>query len=224
MDVVAGLLGCLGFLILPTLFTWLTARWILGPITRAAKHGRGQIQFRIIDFFCLVVEMQVVAAVVVAVSERDESFFRTSLLLFGTLSTLALWVGGVQTLSKAGILDPRRRTVFNWVVLPSASVGALVLVPLLVWLVGTSIAISMGSRQQPSSPWLWILAALLGAALIASKWLADWVMAELPPEVLTPRFPPIPPIPRNNELPHAVLVDNEPVLAELVEPESPTKS
>ena len=224
MEVVAGLLGCLGFLILPTLFTWLTARWILGPISRAAKIGRGQIQFRIIDFFCLVVEMQAVAAVVVAVSQADEPGFRTSLLLFGTLSTLALWVGGVHTLSKAGILDPRRRTVFNWIVLPSASVGALVLVPLVVWLVGTSIAISTGSRQQPSSLWLWALAAILGAALIASKWLADWVMPELPPAVLSPRFPPIPPTPRHDYLPYAVLAEDEPVLAELVEPEPPTNT
>lgn len=94
MDVVAGLLGCLGFLIIPTLFTWMTARWILGPTSRAAKTGRGQIQFRIIDFFCLVVEMQAVAAVAVGVTQPDEPVFRTSLLLFGTLSTLALWVGG----------------------------------------------------------------------------------------------------------------------------------
>ncbi|MCE9552407.1 MAG: hypothetical protein K8T91_03395 [Planctomycetes bacterium] len=224
MDVVAGLLGCIGFLILPTLFTWLTARWILGPISRAAKIGRGQIQFRIIDFFCLVVEMQAVAAVVVAVSERDEPGFRTSLLLFGTLSTLALWVGGVHTLSRAGILDPRRRTVFNWVVLPSASIGALVLVPLVVWLVGTSIAISTGSRQQPASSWLWVLAVLLGAALVASKWLADWVMAELPPEVLSPPFPPIPPIPRYSEPPYAVLADDEPMLAEIVEPDPPAET
>ena len=130
----------------------------------------------------------------------------------------------MHTLSRAGILDPRRRTVFNWVVLPSASVGALVLVPLVVWLVGTSIAISTGSRQQPSSPWLWVLAVLLGAALIASKWLADWVMAELPPEVLASRFPPMTHVTPHGTLPYAVLVEDEPVPAELVESDPPLDS
>ena len=64
-------LGCVGVLIVPTLFTWMVARWILGPIAEAAKRGRGKVQYRIIDFFCLVVEMQVVTAVVMGVTDPD---------------------------------------------------------------------------------------------------------------------------------------------------------
>jgi len=216
-------LGCVGVLIVPTLFTWMVARWILGPIAEAAKRGRGKVQYRIIDFFCLVVEMQVVTAVVMGVTERGERGFRGILLIFGTASVLALWVGGVQTLSRAGILDPRRRTVFNWIVLPAASVGALVLVPLVFYLVIQWIEASMRQRPQPSPLWMWGLAGFLVFALINSKWLAEWVTAELPPfppparpEAFPSRLPPRPVDPATFATP-----SGEPVVAEIVEPEPP---
>lgn len=223
MNEIGAVLGCVGVLIVPTLCTWMVARWILGPIAEAAKRGKEKVQYRIIDFFCLVVEMQAVTAVIVAVTERGERGFRGLLLLFGTASVLALWVGGVQTLSRAGILDPRRRTVFNWIVLPAASIGALVLVPLVFYLVGAWIEAATRGRPQPSPLWMWGLAGLLAFALLSSKWLAEWVTAELPPFPPPPRperFPSRLPPRQVNPVPGIARPD-EPVLAEIVEPEPP---
>lgn len=209
------LFGCLGFLIIPTLFTWMTARWILGPISRAARYSRCRTQYRIIDFFCLIVEMQAVTAVVVAVTESNEPRARFPLLIFGALAVLALWVGGVRTLSRAGILDPWRRTVFNWVVLPAASIGSLVLVPLVVWLIGHWI--DQRNRDVPIV--LWLLAATLAAALLLSKWLAVWVLAELKTAGASQRA-------ATNLDPQATPVvgpqaDDEPIMAERVLPAQP---
>jgi len=223
MNEIGPVLGCLGVLVVPTLFTWMVARWILGPIAEAAKQGKGKVQFRIIDFFCLVVEMQALTAVIVAVTERDERRLRGILLFFGTLSVLALWVSGVQTLSRAGVLDPKRRTVFNWIVLPAASIGALVLVPLVVYLLFFEMEAVQRGRLHGSPRWMWGLAVLFAVALLASKRLAEWVAAELPPIPPLPRpevFPSrLPQRPQNTPLPTAS--HGEPIVAEVVEPEPP---
>lgn len=168
-----GILLALLLVVLSVVCTYLIAVWILGPLDQAGKANRGKTQYRIIDFFCLIVELQIAIAVVSLFSPPDRPSLRAIAASVCAVPIIALWLTGVRTLSSAGILDPRRRTVFNWVVLPMASVGALALVP--VW--GGLVTVWLSDTYSTEPIGLWIAAILLPLGVLVSKPLSDWIVA-----------------------------------------------
>jgi hypothetical protein len=74
-------------------------------------------------------------------------------------------------MSRLQVLHPWRRTVFNWIVLPAASVGSLALLPLLFGLL-----VSLARNPAPLGWWLLGIAVI--ASVIVSKRLATWVIAD----------------------------------------------
>ena len=99
------------------------ARSILGPYDQAAKALKRPTRYQIVDFFCLIVELQLVFACFALVDLADVA--AVVAVSFICLSVLAMWYTGVTVLSHAGIEDPWRRAAFNWFVLPMTYVGSL---------------------------------------------------------------------------------------------------
>lgn len=157
-----GELVALGLLFTPVL-VYFVASLILGPIDRVAKTHNAPLRFRIIDFFCLVVELQIAFGLAVQFDEPRERFIVGGL---GTSLAVVMWFAGVRTLSKAEIEDSRRRAAFNWFVLPFSYIGILAVAPLVLSLFGYSTTIPV-----------WHLLTAMGVppGLVLCGVLARWI-------------------------------------------------
>ena len=145
-------------------------RWILRPIDQAAEAVRQPTRYRIVDFFCLIVEMQLVFAVPLALNVGTGERIASGVILGVIVFTI--WFKGVSTLSHAGIEDPWRRAAFNWYVLPVTYVGAIAYAPLLFAFIGE--AVRAGLREVPW--WLWTATIVCPVALLISKRIANWIL------------------------------------------------
>lgn len=150
-------------LFVATSLVYLVAKLILGPIDRVAKAHNAPLRFRIIDFFCLVVELQIAFGLVV---QFDESSTKIVFGVFVISVVVVMWFAGVRTLSKAEIEDPRRRAAFNWFVLPFSYVGILAAAPLVIGLFG---------YRSTIPAWHLLTAIAVPPALVLCGVLARWI-------------------------------------------------
>lgn len=119
-------------LIVPLPVLWLAAHSILYPTVVAAQNVQGPFRFQLMDFVALLLQIQLVLGAIMAFVPDDQ--FRTQrglLLTFGMGATVALWLGSVRFLSKAGITRGVRRMIFILVYLPG-TLAVIIIGPLAV--------------------------------------------------------------------------------------------
>lgn len=169
-------------LLLPIL--WIVARTILYPTVIAAEKVKGPFRFQLADFVWLVLQIQLVLGPVVAFIPAEFLGYRGIALTFGLISTIALWLGSVRFLSRAGIHHALRRGLFILVYLPG-TLAVLVLGPLACFMAFVAVLVAPGAGIVPLSPWprSAVLSAMLllpPAAALGLRKLGDWLVKEMP--------------------------------------------
>lgn len=116
-------------ILLPTLL----GRFMLGPISRAAGRLRAPTRFQLSDILWLLVHFQIALWYCVRyVGVQQLGFFSITLLTL-SLAVLATWAGAVSFVSRAGVIQGKRRVTFILFHLPatlifmiSASFGIII--------------------------------------------------------------------------------------------------
>lgn len=102
----------------------------LVPLDRAARKTEAPIQFTLLDFFCLFFLCQMPMALIHGLMPGEGFYLR---LLFDGYAWFAfgvMWLASVQRLSRAGITQASRRTLFLIFILPAAVFGMILAPPL----------------------------------------------------------------------------------------------
>jgi hypothetical protein len=107
------------FVLLAFCSAWLAARWMLGPLDRAAKNREYPIQFSLADFLCLFVQVQLVLAGPATLLRATEEKMKVAGVCVVIVALVCLvWWTGVRTLSRAGIHGTIARSAALVVVIP----------------------------------------------------------------------------------------------------------
>jgi hypothetical protein len=165
--------------------------WLLEPVNRAAGHLNAPTRFILTDFLWLMIQLQVMLAVVMqTIAEAMPQ--RAVLMILGLLClpVVVLWAASVSVVSRAGIKHPLRRAVVILLLVPG-SLAEVMAVPLLV--VGGFVFVANHEL------WVWqhrwsddvlsrlAIVALVAAAIAAAGFilrrLSFWVMS---PPLVTP--------------------------------------
>ncbi len=128
------------------------AAWVLFPLDRLARWKRVRYQFMVVDYFSLVLLIQLPLAAKHAIYAPDPpSWSAGSYWGFDVILCLVsglIWWTGVRTFGQAGIRDTRTRAILGLVVLPVAFFGALTGLALLSmtgWRVRRGLLVPLGS-------------------------------------------------------------------------------
>jgi len=175
VQLLVGFVALAGVLLVPLLIVYGIGQWILGPIDRLGSQLGGSIRYRIVDFFCLFFVIQFVLAVCLYGFSRP----RTKLGLGVTLTVVVvlMWFQGIKRLSRAGIDDPWRRTLFNVYVLPHAYFGSVVAIPGVFSLLVQGLDEGFGSL----SPAYWFFGLAVPLGLVVAKLCALWIVSPVGP-------------------------------------------
>jgi hypothetical protein len=181
----AGLVGALLALGAFVVTSTVLCHWLLGPVNRAAGHLNAPTRFQLTDFIWLMIQLQVVLAVVMqTVAEAMPQ--RAALIILGLLClpVVVLWAASVSVVSRAGIRQPLRRAVVILLLVPGALAEVMAL-PLLV--VAAIVLLSDNVPWAWQNRWtndvvsrLWLIlliAAAIAAAGVTLRWLSHWVLA-----------------------------------------------
>ncbi len=178
-------------------------RWVLGPVNRAAGHLNAPTRFILTDFLWLMIQLQVMLAVVL-VQIREQMAQRWQFITLGILAIpiVVLWAASVSVVSRAGITQPLRRAVLILVLVPGA-LAEIMAVPLLV--IAAYLAVGAEPGDWASHVWsnsqtvrLVSLAAFVSLAVVWAmvlRWMSFWVLTQ-PPKALataTEQAGPFPP-------------------------------
>ncbi len=185
----AGPVIAIGGLIAFVVVAALLCHWLLEPVNRAAGRLNAPTRFQLTDFIWLMIHLQVLLAVVMqTIAEAMPQ--RALIVVLGLLSLpiVVLWAASVSVVSRAGILQPRRRAAVILILVPGA-LAEVMAVPILV--VGGIAYLN----NEPPGMWqsysygtvertfqLLAIAVAIAAAGFALRWLSFWVMAASPPE------------------------------------------
>ncbi len=163
--------------------------WLLEPVNRAAGHLNAPTRFQLTDFIWLMMQLQIVLAVVIQ-TVGEAASQRGLLIILGLLClpVVVLWAASVSVVSRAGIMQPLRRAVVILLLVPGA-LGELVGMPLLVVFI---VVLFSGDTQ-----WMWqhrwiddptsrvalvlVSTAALAAGAFALRWLSFWVLSRPAP-------------------------------------------
>jgi hypothetical protein len=134
LQIVTGLMS-IGVVLTVLLSPLLLAAWILIPLDRMARQRKVRCQFQLVDYFSLILLIQIPLAVKAAL-HNDSSFDRPMqdswvlVVVFCCVSTLIWWTG-VRTFGQAGIQQTRARAILGLLVLPLSYFGTLLAVSLI---------------------------------------------------------------------------------------------
>jgi hypothetical protein len=160
-------------------------RWLLGPVNRAAGHLNAPTRFILTDFLWLMIQLQVMLAVVL-VQIREQVPQRGQFMILGifALLVIVLWAASVSVVSRAGITLPLRRAILILVLVPGA-LAEIMAVPIL--LIGGYLAVTATPGDWAARIWSesWqvrILSLMAGTVFVvvwalALRWLSFWVLA-----------------------------------------------
>jgi len=160
----------LGSLFLYILTTVWLGRRILKPMDVAAERTESPTQFMMTDFLSLMFQLQLPLAMFSGVRDWEGG----AVLICGLLcmAVLLTWWGGIRTVSRAGIRDPKRRGLFVALILPVTFVCSLTALPL----AGT-VCYAIATRED-APWWVFLLSVLVPLLLFACKRAVDWVLSE----------------------------------------------
>jgi hypothetical protein len=163
-------------------------RWLLWPVNRAAGHLNAPTRFILTDFLWLMIQLQVMLAVVL-VQIREQVPQRGQFVILGILAlpVIVLWAASVSVVSRAGITQPLRRAVLILVLVPGA-LAEIMAVPILViaaWLAVTARPGDWASTMWSDSLSYRLLSLAASAVVVvvwafALRWLSFWVLAQGP--------------------------------------------
>ena len=162
----------------------LLSSWVLGPLEQRAKRGQYRMQFSLGDWICLILMIQLWAAIVhsfIAIVGRDGG---GALIMdvYGWALTVILWFGVVQRLSAAGIRKAWHRAGALVVVYPLNVLGAIIAPSLLVAVVFSPLgAPEIRAILFPACAAC--LALILGA-VVASAYFVKKIVAALDVELV----------------------------------------
>ncbi len=103
------------------LSTWLSAKWVLGPLDRAAKNRNYPIQFSLSDVLCLFVQVQLALAgpaILLRATEEKAQVVGITIAIVAVALVLLVWWTGVRTLSRAGVHGTIGRITTLTVIIP----------------------------------------------------------------------------------------------------------
>jgi len=183
-----GAIAALVALITLMVFVFVSAmlgRWLLGPVNRAAGHLNAPTRFILTDFLWLMIQLQVMLAVVlVQIREQVPQGRRFMILGILALPVIILWAASVSVVSRAGITLPLRRAVLILVLVPGA-LAEIMAVPIL--LIGCYLAFTTSPGDWAAQNWsnslpVRILGLVAGIVLVVLwgltlRWLSFWVLA-----------------------------------------------
>jgi hypothetical protein len=118
-NILAGLLFGCGVPLLLIFIGVTAARWVLGPLDRAAKNHQHPRQFTLADFLCLFVQIQLtLAGPALAFRQMEDkaTVAKIAAVIIGLV--LLVWWTGVRTLSRAGVHDTLGRALTLTVAIP----------------------------------------------------------------------------------------------------------
>jgi hypothetical protein len=174
---VIAVLFILGFCLAVALAAFL-ARWSLRPLGEAIRRVNAPTRFALADILWLVILIQVALGASTAIYRGDfEQSSRWQMMSFLLAGAIGIWVGGVSTMSRAGIKDPKRRGIFVLVVLPLvilvmiATIGATLAVPSFLWSVVIAPPIAKGSTILAVG-----VVIAFALAIFASRRLSGWIV------------------------------------------------
>lgn len=165
-------------------------RFVLGPLDAAARHRRRPTQFTMADFLALVFLFQLpVALIRLILSQEAPHGF---LYGFAWVASSLMWGLSVQTLSRAGIETPWRRTVFLSAVLPLVYFGSVAFVGAV--LLGIVAALFDDQALRLAGFWWYIAlcAALPGGFFWAARFVRAMLRQSQTTGVTTPARPELP--------------------------------
>jgi hypothetical protein len=185
-----GPLTALGGLIAFVLAAAVLCHWLLEPVNRAAGRLNAPTRFQLTDFIWLMMQLQVLLAVVMQTIAEAMSQ-RALIIVLGLLAlpVIVLWAASVSVVSRAGITQPMRRAALILVLVPG-SLAEVMAVPMLV-IGGVAFV-----NDEPPGMWfaagdppmrVLLVAAtslLVAVAAVALRWLSFWVMAGGPAKVI----------------------------------------
>jgi hypothetical protein len=160
-------------------------RWLLEPVNRAAGHLNAPTRFMLTDFIWLMIQLQVMLAVVL-VQIREQVPERGQFVILGILAlpVLILWAASVSVVSRAGIIQPLRRAALILVLVPGA-LAEIMAVPIL--LIGCYLALTATPGDWAARAWSASLQvrilSLAAGAVVVVLWaltlrrLSFWVLA-----------------------------------------------
>jgi hypothetical protein len=191
----AGPLMALSGLIAFVVAAAVLCHWLLEPVNRAAGHLNAPTRFQLTDFIWLMMQLQVLLAVVMqTIAEAMPQRGLWVVLGLLTLPILVLWAASVSVVSRAGITQPMRRAAVILLLVPGA-LAEVMAVPLLI--VGGFAFLS----DEPPGMWtgalgagvaarmtiLALMAVTVVVAAIALRTLSFWVLAGGPARAATLR-------------------------------------
>ena len=162
--------------------------WLLEPVNRAAGHLNAPTRFLLTDFLWLMMQLQVVLAIVMqTVAEAVPQKGLFIILALICLPVLVLWGASVSVVSRAGITRPLQRAVVILLLVPG-SLAEVMAIPILA--VGSIVLISGGGPARDQLPWTddlpsqmlligLLLAGAIGAAFVLRR-LSFWVLEAAP--------------------------------------------
>lgn len=176
-----ALIALMVFVVVATIL----GRWLLEPVNRAAGHLNAPTRFILTDFLWLMIQLQVMLAVVL-VQIREQMPQRGQFVILGILAlpVIILWAASVSVVSRAGITLPLRRAILILVLVPGA-LAEIMAVPIL--LIGCYLAFTASPGDWAARFWsesleVRILSLVAGTVLVvlwalALRWLSFWVLA-----------------------------------------------
>ena len=153
--------------------------WTLAPLIAAARISTTQRRFMLTDLLWLVVQLQLVMALVAWAYPPDApNAARVWGLVALCLPVIAFWFASLQAVSQAGIEQPLKRAAVFVIVLPG-SIATFIGVPcLLGLLIVTLMAIGFGPHSDPRELHAVGLQLMLGlAGAVAVRMIAAWSVA-----------------------------------------------
>lgn len=165
-------------LVVPPPVLWLISRAILYPTVTAAQKVRGPFRFQLLDFVVLILQIQLALAPILAWTSGEAVRPQRNLFLtLGLGATVAMWLGAVSFLSKAGVTQGIRRAIFILFYLPGTlavlTIGPITLL-LLFYLTSNEWPFWLG-RPIPISGLIGLLVLTLPLGIGLRK-LGEWLV------------------------------------------------
>jgi hypothetical protein len=191
----AGPLTALAGLVAFVIAAAVLCHWLLEPVNRAAGHLNAPTRFQLTDFIWLMMQLQVLLAIVMQTIAEALPQRALWIILGGlTLPVLVLWAASVSVVSRAGITQPMRRAAVILLLVPG-SLAEVMAVPLLI--VGGVAFVN----NEPPGLWhsvsggsvpqrllvLALIAVSVAVAAVALRWLSFWVLTGGPSRAATMR-------------------------------------
>jgi len=159
--------------------------WILLPLVRQSGTLTLRLRFQSIDFVVLVMLLLTVLAVASNVDSLDAvqlSIVFVPLVAMSVICTVAIWLGSVSVVTKAGVVRPLSRAVVMLVIIPGTLLVITATPPVVATVVGLATSEILnhwsGPRLDPivTHSQVGFLLLAVAAAAVGLRGLSTWAV------------------------------------------------